>query len=185
MRLFIPTTLSAALLPALALAHPHHDHASGGGFAAGLSHPLLGPDHVLAMVAVGLWAALAGGRALWAGPLVFLGAMLLAGLIGVGQPEFALAEHVIIASVIITGLAVALAMPLPLAPALALVAVFGAAHGYAHGVEGPGGLGYAAGFVLATAALHGLGIGLARLGPVAVRVIGGGVALGGAALAVI
>ncbi|WP_238381019.1 HupE/UreJ family protein [Alkalilacustris brevis] len=175
-------TLGAALLPAFAQAHPHHDHA-GGGFATGLAHPLLGLDHVLAMVAVGLWAALAGGRALWAGPLVFLGAMLLAGLAGAGQPAFAMAEHVIVASVIITGLAVALAMPL--ASALTMVAVFGLAHGYAHGVEGPGGGAYATGFMLATAALHGAGLALARLGPVAVRMIGGGVALGGAALAVI
>jgi urease accessory protein len=69
--------LPVLLLPAAAAAHPHHDHA--GGFLDGVAHPLFGTDHLLAMVAVGLWAAFAGGRALWALPLAFLGAMAVPG----------------------------------------------------------------------------------------------------------
>jgi len=173
--------LPLLLLPAAALAHPHgHD---AGGFAAGLAHPVLGPDHLLAMVAAGLWAGAAGGRALWALPAAFLAAMLGAGLLGAGGAEIALVEHLIIASVIVLGAAAALALRVPLPAGLALVAAFGAAHGWAHGVEGPGGAGYAAGFVLATAALHGLGIVLGRLGPQAVRGAGAAVVLAGAALA--
>lgn len=180
---FLTLAIVLALLPAAVLAHPHHDHA--GGFGAGLAHPILGLDHLLAMVAVGLWAALAGGRARWALPGAFLAAMALTGLAGAGGAELALVEHVILASVIVLGAAVALALRAPLGMAVVLVAVFGAAHGWAHGVEGQGGLDYAAGFLLATAALHGLGLGLGRLGPWALRLAGGAVALGGAALAVL
>ncbi len=172
------------LLPGALAAHPHHDHA-GNGFGDGLAHPLLGVDHLLAIVAVGLWAGLAGGRALWVLPAVFLGAMAAAGLGGVGGTEINAVEHVILASVIILGAAVALLWRAPLGLSVALVAVFGAAHGWAHGVEGPGGMDYAAGFLIATAALHGLGVALARLGPLAMRAMGGAVVLGGAALAVI
>lgn len=179
----LPLAISFLLAPTLALAHPHHDHA--GGFGDGLAHPLLGLDHLLAMVAVGLWAALAGGRALWALPLTFLAAMAAAGLAGVGGAEIDAVEHVILASVILLGAAVALMWKAPLALALPLVALFGAAHGWAHGVEGPGGLDYAAGFLIATAALHGLGVAMARLGPLALRLTGGAVVLGGAALALV
>ncbi len=179
----LPLALILTLLPGPLAAHPHHSH--DGGFADGLAHPLLGLDHLLAMVAVGLWAALAGGRALWALPLTFLAAMAAAGLAGVGGAEVDMVEHVILASVIVLGAAVALMWRAPLAAALPLVAVFGAAHGWAHGVEGPGGLDYAAGFLIATAALHGLGVALGRLGPLALRLMGGAVVLGGAALAVL
>ena len=179
----LPLAISFLLVPTLALAHPHHNHA--GGFGDGLAHPLLGLDHLLAMVAVGLWAALAGGRALWALPLTFLAAMAAAGLAGVGGAEIDAVEHVILASVILLGAAVALMWKAPLAVAMPLVALFGAAHGWAHGVEGPGGLDYAAGFLIATAALHGLGVAMARLGPFALRLTGGAVVLGGAAMALV
>ncbi|WP_209424537.1 HupE/UreJ family protein [Pararhodobacter sp. SW119] len=174
--------LPVLLLPATAAAHPHHDHA--GGFLDGVAHPLLGLDHLLAMVAVGLWAALTGGRALWALPLAFLAAMAVAGLAGTGGAAFALVEHAILASVIVLAAAVALSLRVSLAWAVPLVALFGTAHGWAHGVEGSGGLDYAAGFLIATAALHTLGVALGRLGPVALRLAGGAVALGGVALAV-
>lgn len=180
----LPVMLVPILLltPAAAMAHPH-GHAAGDGLVSGLVHPLLGPDHLLAMVAVGLWAAAIGGRALWTLPAAFLAAMTVSGLLGAGGPEVALVEHVIIASVIVAGAAVALALKLPPAAAVTLVAVFGAAHGWAHGVEGPGGAAYAAGFVLATGALHAAGIALGRLWPQALRGAGAAVALGGGALA--
>ena len=151
------------MLPAAAWAHPHpHAHFHGTGFVDGLLHPLFGVDHLAAMVAVGLWAALTGGRALWAFPLAFVAAMALAGLAGAGQAPMPGVEPVILASVIVIGAAAALALRLPMGAALAALALFGAAHGYAHGVEGPAVAGYPAGFVLATLGLHaaGLAIGL-------------------------
>lgn len=181
----LAAALAAALvaLPSLALAHP--GHGDEAHFLSGLTHPLLGVDHLLAMVAVGLWAALAGGRAMLVLPLAFLAAMLAGGLAGAGAQELPVMEPMILASVIVLGAAVALALSLPLWVSAALVAVFGAAHGFAHGVEGPGGAEYAAGFLIATAALHGLGLALGRFGPMALRLAGGVVALGGVALALV
>lgn len=181
-----PLALLMALVPVAAAAHP--GHAEGVGLFAGLAHPLSGPDHLLAMLAVGLWAALAGGRALWAYPATFVAAMLAGGLLGAGGAALAVIEPAILASVILLGAAAALTLRVPLGVAVAALAVFGVAHGYAHGLEGPGGAAYAAGFVLATAALHGAGIvaGLAvvRLQRLLIgRAAGFGVALAGVALA--
>ncbi len=154
------------MLPAAAWAHPHpHAHVHGTGFVDGLLHPLSGADHLAAMVAVGLWAALAGRRALWAYPLAFVAAMALVGVAGAGQAPLPGVEPMILASVIVVGAAAALALRLPMVAALAALALFGAAHGYAHAVEGPALAGYPAGFVLATLGLHaaGLAIGLAAM----------------------
>jgi len=178
----LPLALSVLLIPVIAMAHPGHDETSG--FVSGLSHPLFGPDHLLAMVAVGLWAALTGGRALWAYPAAFMAAMLAGGLAGAGAAGLPVVEPVILASVVVIGAAAALALRVSLWAALPALALFGLAHGHAHGVEGPGGAEYALGFVIATGALHGAGIGLARVGLTAGRVLGGGVALAGVVLAV-
>lgn len=184
MRYLLPLFL---LVPTATLAHPGHDPA--GGFASGLAHPLLGPDHLLAMLAIGGLAALLGGAARWAVPGGFLAGMLVFGMIGTGGADSALAEHVILASIIVLGAAMALALRPPLAVLLAFAAVFGAAHGYAHGAEGPGGAGYMAGFMLATAALHGAGFALAAWVATRAawlpRATGGVLALAGTALAVI
>ena len=164
-RLCLALIAAAALVPGAALAHAGHD---AGTFAAGMAHPAGGADHVLAMLAVGLWAAQAGGRAVWAAPLTFVAAMLAGGLSGAAGLPFPAVEPVILASVVILGAAVALALRPSLAVALPVLAVFGAAHGWAHGAEGPatGLAAYAAGFALGTAALHGAGMlagfGLAR-----------------------
>lgn len=144
-------------LPGPALAHPGPDLGSfGGGFA----HPLGGTDHVLAMVALGLLAAQAGGRAIWALPATFVGAMLLGGAAGRAGVPFGAVEPVILASVIVLGALVAMAARMPLRAMVVLAAVFGYAHGWAHGAEGPAGglLAYAAGFAVATALLHGAGL---------------------------
>lgn len=186
----IATTATAAglLLPAAALAHPGHS-VTDGAFAGGLLHPLTGLDHLLAMVAVGLWAALCGGRALWALPVAFLMAMLAGFGLGAGGVALPAVEPVILASVIVLGALVALAARLPVVAAAALVALFGLAHGHAHGTEGPaaGLVAYVAGFGLATAGLHaaGLGLGLAfaqARHATAARVMGGAAALTGVAL---
>lgn len=179
---------AAALLPSAALAHPGHSH-DVGQFLHGLMHPVGGADHLLAMVALGLLAAQLGGRAVWALPVTFVGAMLAGGMLGAFGIAMPAVEPMILASVVILGVMVAMAVRLPLAVLLPAVALFGAAHGWAHGAEGPAsGLAlYAAGFALATMALHLAGIGLGRLlarGP-ELRVLGGGTTAAGLALAVI
>ncbi|OWJ98422.1 protein hupE [Pseudomonas sp. A46] len=165
------------LTPALAFAHAGHDHS---GLAAGLAHPIAGLDHLLAMLAVGLWAAQQQGRARWALPLVFVGTLLLGGLAGFASVEMPLMETGIAGSVLAFGLLVALAVRPPLWLALGLTALFALAHGVAHGLELPdlaSPWGYAAGFVAATAALHAAGYGLVRALPRAaaplVRLAGG------------
>lgn len=148
-----------AAIPGAALAHAGHE---AGRFMTGALHPLGGLDHVLAMVAVGLWAAQAGGRALWAMPAAFVGAMLAGGALGLAGLPLPAVEPMILASIVLLGALVALAVRLPMAAGLALLALFGLAHGHAHGAEGPasGLVAYAAGFALATLALHLAGIGL-------------------------
>ncbi|GAB1478019.1 hypothetical protein MASR2M74_05620 [Paracoccaceae bacterium] len=175
----------ALLTPTAALAHGGH---SAGSFVAGMGHPVSGLDHVLAMLAVGLWAAQIGGRALWAAPAAFLGAMLLGGVAGAAGMPFPAVEPMILASIVLLGALIALAVRLPLAAALPMLATFGAAHGWAHGAEGPatGMLTYAAGFAAMTAALHGAGmlagLGLQRL--VGLRLLGSLTAAAGLALAI-
>lgn len=177
---------------ATALAGPALAHTGAGavhGFGAGLLHPLFGIDHVLAMVAVGLWAGLTGGRARFAYPLAFVGMMVLAGLWGMSGSSLPGVEIGIAVSVLVLGLAIALRATPPLAAGAAACAIFAIFHGHAHGAElpqGASGLGYALGFVLATAALHGAGLGLAGLlaarAPLLARVAGGGLALAGVAI---
>lgn len=158
----------AAVMPASA----HVGAGSVDTFSRGFLHPLSGLDHILAMVAVGLYAANLGGRALWLVPSAFIGTMLIGGLLGYYRWPLPMVEAGIALSVIVMGMAIALGVRLPTIAAMALVGVFAVFHGHAHGNEGAG-LGiaflpYAAGFVAATAVLHvtGLALGAAfdRLG---------------------
>ncbi len=145
-------------IPGAALAHPGHD---AGGFAHGLVHPLGGLDHVLTMVAVGLYAALPGGRALWLVPATFVGVMAIGGALGAAGYPLPYVETGIALSVIVLGLAVALRVSLPTLGAMALAGLFAIFHGHTHGAEMPlgvSGVTSAAGFMLATALLHGAGI---------------------------
>jgi urease accessory protein len=146
--------------------------------AHGFLHPLSGLDHMLAMVAVGLYAAHLGGRGLWLLPAAFVGAMLAGGLIGYAGVALPMVEPAIALSVVAMGAAIALGACLPTLAATVLVAAFAVAHGHAHGGEGgvaAAFLPYAAGFVAATALLHAAGIaaGLAldRLGPMPATVL--------------
>ena len=155
------TLLAAAVLPASA----HVGVGSTSSFAAGFSHPLSGLDHVTVMIAVGLWAALKGGKALWAWPAAFVGVMLVGGGLGMLHVAVPFVEPGILASIVALGLLVALAVDLPVAAGVAIVGVFALFHGHAHGSEVPenaNGLVYMAGFALATASLHGVGIAAAR-----------------------
>ncbi len=164
----LPRTLAALALlltPALALAHPGH---GDNGLIAGISHPIGGLDHLLAMLAVGLWAAQQQGAARWALPCSFVATMLLGGVLGFAGLHLPALESGIAASVLALGLAVALAVRPPLSLALAAMALFALFHGVAHGLELPAMASpwsYAAGFVAATAALHGAGFALVRVLP--------------------
>ncbi|MFN3972623.1 MAG: HupE/UreJ family protein [Gemmobacter sp.] len=175
------------MIPLVALAHPGGHE--GSAFASGLGHPVGGLDHVLAMVAVGLLAVMTGGRAVWAMPVAFVAAMLAGGVMGAVGLPVAGVEPMILASIVVLGVAVALAVRVPLLPVLAVIALFAVVHGHAHGAEGPsvGLAAYAAGFALATAGLHLAGIALGallrRASAILPRVAGGGTALAGLALA--
>jgi urease accessory protein len=162
-KLTLPLATLAALLALPAAAHAHVGVGSTHGFAHGFEHPLFGLDHLLAMIAVGLWAAQVGGRALWAVPTTFVGVMALGGALGMMGVPVPFIEPGIAASVLILGLLIAFAVRMPLAAAVPLVGLFAIFHGHAHGAEMPenaSGAAYAVGFMLATAALHGVGIGL-------------------------
>ena len=156
--------VSLALAPTLASAHPGHD---GASLVHGFVHPLGGIDHIVAMVAVGLLAARLGGRALWLVPASFIAAMAVAGLAGVAGIGLPYAEAGITVSVVALGAVAAFGVAMPVAAAMGLVAFFAVFHGYAHGIEMPetmSGFAYGAGFVAATALLHGVGIGLGMIG---------------------
>jgi urease accessory protein len=190
-----------ALVPVLFLlgvspASAHLNPAEHGSFMAGFSHPLSGLDHILVMVAVGLWAAMIGGRAIWAVPAAFVASMAAGfalATIGVSLP---FVEPAILASVIALGLLVATAVKLPAPVGMVVVGVFALFHGHAHGSEiGAATLAnYGIGFAIATALLHiaGIGIGLAiasgrlmpeRAGNVVARSLGGVATVVGVGLA--
>lgn len=146
-------------IPGLAHAHPGHENMSG--LVSGLGHPLFGLDHLLAMLAVGLWGAQLGGKARWLLPVLFVGVMLVGGslaMLGLSVPAV---EPGIIASVVVLGLFLLWARQVPLAVSAALVSVFALFHGVAHGAEMPleaSAMTYALGFAVATAGLHLLGL---------------------------
>ncbi|MDX8442388.1 HupE/UreJ family protein [Mesorhizobium australafricanum] len=158
----IRSTVAAILLLAAAMpAEAHVGIGTASSFAAGFTHPLSGLDHMTVMIAVGLWAALKGGKAIWAWPFAFLGVMLVGGALGMLHVPVPFVEPGILASVVALGLLVALAVDLPVSAGVAIIGVFALFHGHAHGTEVPenaGGLEYMAGFAAATALLHGLGI---------------------------
>lgn len=154
----------AALAPTFAFAHVGVGDTSG--LVDGFIHPPRGIDHVLAMVAVGMFAANLGGRALWAVPLTFMGFMLAGGALGILGFPLPFVEVGIALSIMVLGIAVAVKWDWPVAAAMAMVGLFAIFHGHAHGAEMPldaSGAAYALGFVSATGLLHlaGIGIGLA------------------------
>ena len=168
MKRILPTTLILAAMSGSAFAHPGAGHAAG--FVHGFMHPVGGLDHVLAMVAVGLFAAVIGGRALWLVPASFVSFMLVGGALGMADIAVPFVEAGIGLSVVVLGAEVAMRWKAPVAVAMALAAVFAIFHGHAHGAEMPAdasGASYALGFLAATAALHATGVasglGLARV----------------------
>jgi urease accessory protein len=181
-RLFAILLGFTAATPAIA-----HTGDVAGGFLGGLAHPLLGPDHVLAMVAVGLWGAFLGPPAVYTLPIVFPLVMAAGGVLGILGMPLAGVEIGIAASAVILGLMVALAAQPALWIAIILVGTFAIFHGYAHGAELPAdanAVAYSVGFVIATGCLHLAGIAFGsltrwRAGLVIVRMAGGAIAMGG------
>jgi urease accessory protein len=183
--------LIGLVLPTAAYAHTGVDDTHG--FVHGFMHPLSGIDHILAMVAVGLFAAQLGGRALWLVPASFIGTMALAGAGGATGIPLPFVEVGIAVSIIALGLIVAFEARPPVVLAMALVAFFAIFHGHAHGAELPAdasGLAYGAGFIIATAILHAIGIGIglalglaAKMGGERILQLGGcAISIAGAAL---
>ncbi|OBQ94836.1 HupE/UreJ family protein [Mesorhizobium sp. AA23] len=179
----------------LAAAMPAYAHVGVGttsSFTTGFMHPLSGLDHMTVMIAVGLWAAMKGSKAVWAWPLAFVGVMVAGAALGMLQVPVPFVEPGILASVVALGLLVALAVDLPVSAGVAIIGLFALFHGHAHGTEVPenaGGLEYMAGFAVATALLHGIGIAaalglglrfraLARLAGAACATVGAGLAFG-------
>ncbi len=185
----------AGLALALALittqASAHAGSAAHAGFGSGFLHPFLGIDHMIAMLAVGLWAARLGGAAIWVLPLVFPLVMALGAGLALAGVALPAVETGIALSGVVLGVIVAFALRAPVSVAASIVGGFAVFHGLAHGAEAPGGIslhGYVAGFLLGTGLLHLAGISLAwalrgGFGARALQGTGVGIALlGGAAL---
>jgi urease accessory protein len=183
----------AALIATSSAAHAHTGIGDTTGFAHGFLHPLSGIDHELAMIAVGLFAAHLGGRALWLVPLSFVSMMAVGGALGMAGVDLPFVELGIGLSVVALGAAVAFRFDLPTGTAMGLVGFFAIFHGHAHGAEMPdtaSGFAYGGGFVLATALLHvagiALGVGIGRLsatyGRRILQVTGGAMSLAGVAI---
>ena len=155
--------LLSATLMAPSLAHAHVGVSETSEFVHGMGHPFGGLDHICAMVAVGLWAAQMGGRSIWAIPVTFIAVMALGGVLGMIGINVPYLETGIVVSVLTLGVLISASVRLPLAASVAIVGLFAIFHGQTHGAEMPetaSGIAYGAGFLIATAFLHGCGIGL-------------------------
>jgi len=173
------------LVPATTFAHTGH---GGAGFSSGLTHPVFGFDHFLAMLSVGMLSAQMGGRAIWTVPATFVLFVLIGGIMGMQGIQIISVETGIAVSVIALGIAITADKKIPVLAAMGGVALFGIFHGHAHGTEMPGfaqPVLYAGGFVLGTVLIHLLGVGLGwlatrnRIGSISLRASGAAIALCG------
>ncbi len=162
-----------------------HEASHAGGFMAGITHPVLGLDHLLAMLSVGILSAQMGGRAIWSVPFAFVGVMLIGGLMGMNHVPFFTVELGIAVSVLALGIALAAEKKLPTTLAMIAVGFFALFHGHAHGTEMPEistPLLYALGFVTGTALIHIAGVMVGFFsqkfshGPQLLRYVGAGIA---------
>jgi urease accessory protein len=157
---YIATLVAVAVVVSPATAHAHVGVGPVHNLLHGLEHPLTGIDHICAMLAVGIWAAQRGGRAVWLVPLSFIFVMALGGALAMAGAQLPFVEPGIALSLVLLGLFVAAAVRLPLAASMAIISLFALVHGYAHGLEVPAaasGVNYAAGYILATAGLTSTG----------------------------
>lgn len=149
------------------VAYAHGDGEIRGGFGSGFSHPILGLDHVVAMIAVGLWGAQLGAPAIWVLPIAFPMMMAFGGAISLlGIPLPAVEIGIACSAIVLGGMVLFEAKP-PIYITVAIVGVFALFHGHAHGTEipdGASGLAYSLGFVLGTGLLHAAGIGMGYIG---------------------
>jgi len=183
------TVLTVLFILAASQVAAHTGEGINTGFASGFWHPIYGWDHVVAMVAVGLWGAFLGAPAIWILPIVFPLVMALGGALGVVGVPIPMIETGIALSGVVLGLLIAFAVKAPIWVAAVIVGLFAIFHGHAHGTELPEAFspyGYAVGFVVGTGLLHMVGIGFGVLtrseaGRIAVRGAGGVIALVGAA----
>jgi urease accessory protein len=181
----IAILLMLAMESQLAFAHTQKGEAVG--FLTGFRHPISGLDHVLAMIAVGLWGAQLGNPAIWVLPVAFPMVMAFGGMLALMGVPLPGTEYGIAISAILLGACVLFEFRPPLPVAAILVAFFAIFHGHAHGTELPPGqsaLLYSIGFVIATGCLHGVGIAIGtvhqwKMGQAIVRAAGGIVAVGG------
>jgi urease accessory protein len=186
-RFFTTISLAAAVGVSAAPAFAHEQAGVAGGLLSGLLHPLSGLDHLVAMVAVGLWGAQLGAPAIWALPIIFPIVMAMGGVLGVLHVPLPAPETAIALSALALGGAVATKLRAPFAAAGAMVAFFAVFHGHAHGAELPSAanpLAYGVGFVSATGLLHACGIAIGALsrwprGARLIQVLGAIVALVG------
>jgi urease accessory protein len=187
-RIFAFAAIMGAALAAPAFAHTGIG-AHGNGFMAGFSHPLMGLDHLLAMLGIGIWAAQQGKRAAWLVPTAFVMVIIGGASLALSGAALPMVELGIAGSVLVIGALIAFGAHLPVALAMSLAGAFALFHGHAHGTELPGfahPAAYGAGFVAATALLHGAGFGIAslarrhaaklpfRIAGIAMAAIGGG-----------
>lgn len=171
---FLRRTAAVPRLPAILViaclapetASAHVDVGALGGFRSGFTHPIVGVDHLLAMLAVGIWGAQMGGRNVWTLPVTFPLIMAVGAVLGMSGFVLLHVELGIALSVFVLGLAILAAWKAPEWVALLLIAVFAIFHGYAHGIELPQAVdpaSYAIGFVVATGVIHVIGIGIGSL----------------------
>ena len=183
--LWLAIAILALFLPGTA--EGHVPQGPVGGLTAGLAHPFSGLDHLMAMLAVGIWGAQMGGRSIWTLPVTFPLVMTIGGVLGMAGVPLSHIETGIALSMLVLGVAIVVAWHPPEWVALAVIAVFAICHGYAHGVELPNAAdpaAYATGFVTATGTIHVIGIGIGlSLGRLVdgwfSRGLGGGVAAAG------
>jgi urease accessory protein len=184
----LPLLVAIAMIVAAGPASAHTEAGVTGGLLSGFLHPLMGADHLVAMVAVGLWGAQLGRPGIWVLPICFPTVMAVGAVLGILGMPLPAPEMAVALSALVLGIAVALAVPAPFWAAAIVVGVFAIFHGYAHGRELPeasNALAYGVGFVVATGMLHGIGILIGtltrwRTGVYVVRALGVAIAgLGG------
>lgn len=158
--------LGLASISSISSAHISTGTAEGGSFVTGFTHPLLGLDHLLAMLAVGLWAGQSQSKILWMAPLSFMLFMVIGGVLGIMHFNLPMTEHAIIMSLIVFGSLIALSVKANVYIAMLILGAFAIFHGHAHGTEmsiTASASQYTVGFIAATGILHLIGIAIAKI----------------------
>lgn len=186
--LILALLLFLLVLPTIAYAHDETTVARFGSFIAGLTHPILGLDHLLAMLSVGIISAQIGGKAIWQVPTTFVAVMAIGGTLGLLGVGLTAIEFGIALSVLALGVAIFMEKGIPIAVVMVAVGLFAIFHGYAHGAEMPSlaqPVRYALGFLTGTAVIHITGVLIGDIpshyksGPIILRSLGAVIAVCG------